>query len=209
MAGVLILALVAAVAVGAKPKQQRLHYIPCDSLIKPESLEEAIAKETGTAPEMQDPSSEKVRPGYALFNESPATAPTDCQLHWSGEEEFGNAPAFGWSHQGAAVPTVWYVYTHVSAKQFRLVHKKEDTEDRDLPFINAGFSSKSISLGSGSEAFAGMIPVEQFELTPTYPTDYGLYVRSKRGNVLELWAWPLSLDHELEIVKNLLIRKKF
>jgi hypothetical protein len=218
------LALMAALAVGltssatagtaahagkhtTKPKA-----ISCKSLIAPSLLIHDVAVDTGIAPEV-DPATE-VNPHYDKRGAFRGIPLRMCALYWT-HDGYGNGTAYGNCNGCGTAPIVWYAGTGVTTQQFNRIYAHESVNGGLMPLIGPPFSKQRIpSLGAGSRAFMATTGLKSSDSNPLYQSIYGLYVLSKGkhgkpGNLLVLYAWPLSLQREEQIVMDLLRHNRF
>ena len=210
------LALMAVLAAGplahaskhkAKPKA-----ISCRALIAGSLLTNDIAKDTGIAPQV-DPVIE-VNPHYDKRGPRKGITLRQCTMYWA-NDGYGNGPAYGNCQGCGTEPIMWYAGTAVTTAQFNRLYNAEEVGDTIGNEGGGPFTKQRIpSLGYGSRAFLRTNSDKASVSNPKYQSDYGLYVLSKGkhgkpGNLFVLYAWPLSLQREEQIVTDLLRRNRF
>jgi hypothetical protein len=191
----------------AKPKA-----ISCRALLASSLLIHDVTVDTGTAPEV-DPVTE-VDPHYDKRGPRKGITLRLCSMYWA-NDGYGNGTAYG-NCNGCGTPAIiWYAGTAVTTRQFdRLYHA--ETLSNTLGSEGGGpFTMQRIpSLGNGSRAFVRTDNDAASVHNPKYQSNYGLYVLSKGkhgkpGNLIILYAWPLSLDREKQIIRDLLSQGRF
>jgi hypothetical protein len=187
-----------------KPKPKAIH---CKALIAPSLLIHDIAADTGTAPEV-DPVTE-VNPHYDRRGPRKGITLRLCAMYWANDGT-GNATAYGNCNGCGAPPLFWYAGTAVTTRQFNRLYRAETSSSTLGPESGGPFTKRRIaSLGHGSRAFLRTNDDAAAVNNPKYQHTYGLYVltkgkRGRPGNVLILYAWPLSLQREKQIVAHVL-----
>jgi hypothetical protein len=192
----------------AKPKA-----ISCKALIAPSLLIQDVTVDTGIAPEMDPPAAE-VNPHYDRRGPRKGITLRLCAVYWA-NDGYGNGPAYGNCQGCGTSPFIWYAGTAVTTAQFNRLYNAEDFNSTLGNEGGGPFTKQRIaSLGYGSRAFLRTNSDEEAVSNPKYQSDYGLYVLSKGkhgkpGNLVILYAWPLSLQREEQIVTDLLRHKRF
>lgn len=188
----------------AKPKA-----ISCKALIQGSLLIHDVTVDTGTAPEM-DPATET----NLHFKRGPRKGITlrTCLMSWTNDDEgraYGNCGGCG------TPPFVWYAGTAVTTQQFDRLYNAESSNGSLGGEFGGPFTKQRIpSLGDGSRAFVRTNDDKADDNNPKYQSSYLLYVLSKGkhgkpGNLLILFAWPLSLQREEQIATDVLGHKGF
>ena len=220
------LALMAALAVGlasgatagtlahaskhtVKPKA-----ISCRALIAPSLLIHYVTADTGIAPEV-DPVTE-VNPHRDRRGPRKGITLRLCGLYFT-NEGLGNATAYGSCQGCGASALYWYAGTAVTTAQFNRLYNAEEINSTLGSEGGEPFTKQRIpSLGFGSRAFVRTnSDKDQFsDPNSKFQSSYVLFVLSrgkhgKPGNLVVLYAWPLSLQREEQIVTDLLRHKRF
>jgi hypothetical protein len=193
----------------AKPKA-----ISCKALIAPSLLIQDVAADTGIAPEV-DPATE-VNPHYDKRGPRKGITLRQCSLYWS-HDGYGNGTAYGNCQGCGTTPLVWYAGTAVTTAQFNRLYNAEEMGDTLGSEGGGPFTKQRIpSLGYGSRAFVRTNSDKAAFRDPNskFQSSYVLFVLSKGkhgkpGNLVILYAWPLSLNREKQIVTDLLRRHRF
>jgi hypothetical protein len=191
----------------AKPKA-----ISCKALIAPSLLIQDVTVDTGIAPEV-DPATE-VNPNLDKRGPRKGITLRLCGLYFANEGS-GNGTAYG-NCQGCGTPALyWYAGTAVTTAQFNRLYTAEEFNSTLGSEGGVPFTKQRIpSLGSGSRAFLRTNSDKAAMSNPKYQSSYALFVLSKGkhgkpGNLVVLYAWPLSLQREEQIVTDLLRHNRF
>jgi hypothetical protein len=178
---------------GNKPK-----YVSCKGVFKLDQLVNAVAQETGTAPEIKpdsppgrtDPTRSNTG-GPITFCESFFPEGTDAD----GNYGFGNAAAYGYFSYAVPPAWGWVVGTDVSQKAFKKL--RTDFRDPPLPGGESGepyVTQDFTPAAKGSSGFVGVADNSDAESSPpAYPSEFYVFERTKHGGLVMLHTWPLSL----------------
>ena len=195
----------------SKPKAQP-KAISCKALIAPSLLIQDVTVDTGIAPEV-DPATE-INPHYDRRGPRKGITLRLCGLYFT-NEGLGNGTAYG-NCSGCGTPALyWYAGTAVTTAQFNRLFDLEEFNSTLLSEGGVPFTKQHIpSLGYGSRAFLRTNSDKAANHNPKFQSSYALFVLSKGkngkpGNLVILYAWPLSLDREKQIVTDLLRRNRF
>jgi hypothetical protein len=180
---------------GNKPK-----YTPCLHVFNLDHLKNAVAQETGTAPEIK--TSPDSPPGRADPKQSNTGGPiTWCESFFpegvdsNGHYGFGNATAYGYIDGYVAPAWGWVVGTDVSMKAFKKL--RTDYRDPPLPGGESGepYTTQDFTpAAKGSSGFVGVVDMtDSVNDPPTNAYEYYVFERTKNGGLLMLHTWPLSL----------------
>jgi hypothetical protein len=191
----------------AKPKA-----ISCRALIAPSLLTQDITVDTGIAPEV-DPVTE-INPHLDKRGPRKGITLRLCGMYWA-NDGYGNGTAYG-NCQGCGTSALyWYAGTAVTKAQFNRLYNAEDFNSTLGSEGGGPFTKQRLpSLGYGSRAFLRTNSDKAAVSNPKYQSSYVLFVLSKgkhgkRGNLVVLYAWPLSLQREEQIVTDLLSHNRF
>jgi hypothetical protein len=178
---------------GNKPK-----YVSCKGVFKLDQLINAVAQETGTAPEIKpdsppgrtDPTRSNTG-GPITFCESFFPEGTDAD----GNYGFGNATAYGYYPNYVPPAWGWVVGTDVSKKAFKKL--RTDFRDPPLPGGESGgpYTTQDFTpAAKGSSGFVGVVDMtDSVSNPPTNAYEYYVFERTKNGGLVMLHTWPLSL----------------
>jgi hypothetical protein len=189
----------------AKPKA-----ISCKALIAPSLLIHDVAVDTGTAPDV-DPAT-VFNPHYDKRGPYVGITLRMCSMPFANNYTTGD---YGHFPNDLAPSFLWYAGTAVTTRQFNRIYGHESVNGGLMTLTGPPFAKRRIpSLGAGSRAFLTTTGLMCCDSNPLYQTVYGLYVLSKGkhgkpGNLLILFAWPLSLQREKQIVTGLLSHNRF